>query len=47
MHDFIEGFVNGARQTPRAFFAPAIALWRLVVWIFNYMMRLTDALMRS
>ncbi len=47
MHDFIEGFVKGARQTPRAFFAPAIALWRLVVWIFNYMTRLTEALTHS
>ena len=47
MYDFIEGFVKGAKETPRAFFAPAIALWRLVVWIFNYMMRLTDALTHS
>ena len=47
MHEFIEGFVKGAKETPRAFFAPAIALWRLVLWIFNYTIRLTTELMHS
>lgn len=27
---FIEGFIKGARETPRAFFAPAIAIWHLL-----------------
>lgn len=31
MKDFIAGFWKGARETPAAFFAPAIALWRLLV----------------
>ena len=31
MRDFIEGFVRGARETPRAFFAPAVAIWRLLL----------------
>lgn len=31
MTDFLEGFFKGAREAPRAFFAPAIALWQLLV----------------
>jgi len=31
MRDFIAGFVRGARKTPRAFFAPAVAIWRLLL----------------
>ena len=31
MNDFIEGFVKGAKETPRGFFAPAVAVWRLLV----------------
>jgi hypothetical protein len=30
MKDFLEGFWKGARETPRAFFAPVVALWRLL-----------------
>lgn len=30
MHDFIQGFVKGAKETPKGFFAPAIAVWRLL-----------------
>lgn len=31
MNDFIEGFVHGAKETPKMFFAPAIAIWRLLI----------------
>ena len=31
MKEFFEGFISGARETPRAFFAPAIALWRVLL----------------
>ena len=31
MRDFIEGFVQGAREKPACFFAPAVALWRLLL----------------
>ena len=31
MNDFLQGFVKGAKETPRGFFAPAIAIWRLLV----------------
>ncbi len=31
MRDFIEGFVRGARETPRAYFAPTVALWKLLL----------------
>jgi hypothetical protein len=35
MNDFIEGFIKGARETPRGFFAPAVAIWRLLVGVTN------------
>ena len=31
MNDFMQGFIIGAKETPKAFFAPAIAVWRLLV----------------
>lgn len=31
MNDFIRGFMKGAMETPHAFFAPAIAIWRLLL----------------
>jgi len=31
MNDFVEGFVKGAKETPRGYFAPAVAIWRLLV----------------
>ena len=31
MKDFIEGFMKGAKETPRGFFAPAVALWYLLI----------------
>ena len=31
MKDFLEGFFSGAKETPRAFFAPAVAVWRLLL----------------
>lgn len=30
MNEFVHGFITGARETPRAYFAPLIALWRLL-----------------
>ncbi|TXT29808.1 MAG: hypothetical protein FD131_2274 [Rhodocyclaceae bacterium] len=31
MNEFVEGFIKGAKETPKGYFAPAIALWRLLV----------------
>lgn len=31
MRDFMQGFIKGAEETPRMFFAPAIAVWRLLL----------------
>jgi len=31
MRDFADGFIQGAMETPRAFFTPAIAVWRLLL----------------
>lgn len=40
MSDFIRGLLSGARETPAGYFAPAIAVWRLLL-------KETDALMRQ
>jgi len=39
MKDFLDGFIKGAKETPRAFFAPAIAVWRLLVSTTNSLLR--------
>lgn len=31
MKTFWAGFVKGAKETPKGYFAPAIAVWRLLV----------------
>jgi hypothetical protein len=33
MSDFIQGFIKGAKETPKGYFAPAIAIWRLLVGV--------------
>jgi len=40
MHDFLNGFIAGAKHTPRAYFAPLIAVWMLLV-------STTDSLLRK
>lgn len=31
MREFLRGFIQGARETPKGYFAPAIAVWRLLL----------------
>lgn len=31
MNDFVQGFIKGAKETPRGFFAPLVAVWRLLL----------------
>ncbi|WP_310491544.1 hypothetical protein [Dechloromonas sp.] len=31
MNEFVQGFIKGAKETPKGYFAPAIALWRLLI----------------
>lgn len=33
MNAFVQGFSKGAKEMPLAFFAPAIAVWRLLVGV--------------
>lgn len=33
MNEFIQGFLKGAKETPKGFFAPVIALWRLLLGV--------------
>lgn len=39
MSDFLRGFVRGAKETPRGFFAPAVALWCLLVGVTESLLR--------
>lgn len=31
MSEFFQGFIKGAKETPKGYFAPVIAIWRLLV----------------
>ena len=31
MNEFLTGFLEGTKETPRAYFAPVVALWQLLV----------------
>lgn len=31
VESFVQGFIKGAKETPRGFFAPAVAVWRLLL----------------
>ena len=33
MNDFLQGFIKGAMETPKGFFAPVIAVWRLLIGV--------------
>lgn len=39
MNDFVQGFVKGAKETPRGFFAPAVAVWRLLVGVTDSLVK--------
>jgi len=40
MNEFILGFIKGARETPRGYFAPAVAVWRVLL-------KVTDSLLHT
>lgn len=42
MNDFMLGFVKGAKETPWGFFAPAIAIWRLLVSVTDSLVRKSE-----
>lgn len=42
MNDFLKGFIHGAKETPRGFFAPAVAIWRLLVGVTESLLRHKD-----
>lgn len=29
--NFVKGFIQGVKETPRGYFAPAVAIWRLLL----------------
>ena len=33
MSEFVAGFIKGVKETPIGYFAPAIAVWRLLVGV--------------
>jgi len=42
MNEFWAGFAKAARETHRGFFAPAVALWRVLAAIWKYMVAVTE-----
>jgi len=38
MNDLIQGFIKGAKETPKAYFAPLIAVWRLLIGVSESLM---------
>jgi hypothetical protein len=42
MDDFIKGFIKGAKETPRGFFSPLIAVWRLLISTTESLIRSND-----
>lgn len=42
MSEFLKGFIEGAKETPRGFFAPAVAIWRLLVGVSESLVRHKD-----
>jgi len=42
MSEFWAGFLAAARETPRGFFAPAVALWRLLAAAWRYLVTITE-----
>lgn len=39
MSDFVQGFIKGVKTPPKAFFAPAVAIWRLLVETTELLLR--------
>ena len=31
MNEFLQGFVKGVKETPKAYFAPLVAVWKLLL----------------
>ena len=40
--DFLSGFIKGAKETPKGYFAPAIALWRCLVGVSESLIKDKD-----
>lgn len=38
-NEFLAGFIKGAKETPRGFVAPAVAIWRLLVGVTESLQR--------
>jgi len=45
MNELVEAFIRAAKETQKAYFAPGVALWRLIKFMFKYMIDLTEELM--
>lgn len=44
MKEFFKGFVEGARQTPKGYFAPAVVAWRGLAALWRKLVSTTDEL---
>ncbi|MFA7238847.1 MAG: hypothetical protein WC091_01950 [Sulfuricellaceae bacterium] len=43
MNEFMQGFIKGAKETPKGFFAPAVAIWRLLAGVTESLLRKKDS----
>ena len=43
----VKGFIKGAKETPRGYFAPLIALWRILIVSWNFLVATTDSLIKG
>ena len=42
MKEFWDGFISEAKETPRGFFSPLIAVWRLLCGVTDSVLNKTD-----
>jgi hypothetical protein len=42
MKEFLDGFISAAKETPRGFFAPLIAIWRLFCGVTDSVLKKND-----
>lgn len=42
MKEFLDGFISAAKETPRGFFAPLIAVWRLFCGVTDSVLKKGD-----
>ena len=42
----IKGFIKGAKETPRGYFAPLVTLWRVLIISWSFLVATTYSLIK-